>query len=238
MRTRSRQGLFIIIAFLFGVAFLLLMTFGHSIISTSQELAGDYNPAPVASQTSDDSAITLGVSGVSGPQEYNDSPSLGDPLGDVVLSLFGDFECPACATMQQTVSDVLADYPTGVRLVWKDFPLSYHLSARYAANAARCAQEQGKFWEIHDTLYAHQDELTESGIRELAQSVGVSTAAFDACLSSQRYDSRVARDMAEAVDLQVTGVPTLYIGDVPHSGVYTPDELRDVIDAALAASTE
>ena len=89
--------------------------------------------------------------------------------GPIEILEFSDFECPYCQKAQSMIREMLAKYEGKVKLVWKDFPLPNHEYAVPAAVAARCAQEQGKFWEYHDVLFANQQALTSPDLRRHAQ---------------------------------------------------------------------
>ena len=100
-----------------------------------------------------------------------------------------------------------------VKYVLRDLPLeSIHPYAMKAAEATHCAADQGKYWEMHDRLFANQRELTRPDLTKHAQALGLNVAAFDSCLDSNKYAARVRKDIAEALSLQANGTPTFFIG--------------------------
>ena len=100
-----------------------------------------------------------------------------------------------------------------VKYVSRDLPLeSIHPLAMKAAEATHCAGEQGKYWEMHDRLFAHQQELARPDLSKHAQALGLDMAAFDQCVDTGKSATRIRKDMAEAQSLQVTGTPTFFLG--------------------------
>jgi protein-disulfide isomerase len=106
-----------------------------------------------------------------------------------------------------------------VQYVFKDFPLEQlHPQAFRAAEAAHCAGEQGRFWEMHDRLFANQAALSAGDFRRLAEELRLDLSRFQACLESGRYAARIRRDLAEGNRLGITGTPTFLLGITPSSG--------------------
>jgi protein-disulfide isomerase len=140
------------------------------------------------------------------------APSKGDPNAKVVMIEFSDFECPFCREYTKTIyNQILETYvtPGKVRYVFVDFPgEKIHPHALKAAEAARCANEQGKFWEMHDQLFARQKDLGSSGIGDAAQAAGLKKAEFDACFASGKYSEPVVQVEQANAKLGMTGTPT------------------------------
>ncbi|MFH1171841.1 MAG: thioredoxin domain-containing protein [bacterium] len=140
-------------------------------------------------------------------------PVRGASNAAVTIIEYGDFQCPYCRTEQPAVMVFLAKYPSQVRLVWKDFPLAdQHAEALPAAKAARCAQEQGAFWAMHDALYAHQNELASSLYPKLATEIGINVAAFQSCLASDRPLALITASRKSGESTGVDGTPLYFIG--------------------------
>jgi protein-disulfide isomerase len=131
------------------------------------------------------------------------------------------------------IQEMLAKYDGKVRLVWKDFPLPSHPYAVSAAVAARCAQDQDKFWEYHDTLFANQQALAPSDLRRHAESVGLDLGAFDECLSSGNHEETLAavQDGFESHLVEVT--PTFLVNGRMVQGAVPLYELAAIIDEEL-----
>jgi predicted DsbA family dithiol-disulfide isomerase len=161
-------------------------------------------------------------------------PSRGPSKAAVTIVEFSDFQCPYCRQEAITLRRVLDEYPHDVRLVFLDFPLSAHPDARNAAQAARCAGEQGQFWAMHDLLFAHQDALSPDDLRRYAQKTGVDPTKFDACVSSGRSAPHIDESIRLGEEVGVDGTPALFINGRPLSGATPYPELKQTIDEELA----
>jgi len=154
----------------------------------------------------------------SGPvrTSLGDGPTLGRPDAPVTLVEFSDYQCPFCQRFFTTTLSALKKHyvDTGkVRYVFRDFPLDQmHPQARKAAEAAHCAGEQGKYWEMHEVLFQNQRALAPPQLAEHARTVGVDGSKFDECLSSGRHAARVERGLAEGAAVGVQGTPTFVVG--------------------------
>ncbi|MBI2876585.1 MAG: thioredoxin domain-containing protein [Candidatus Tectomicrobia bacterium] len=124
-------------------------------------------------------------------------------------------------------------YPTQVRLVVKDFPLDSHKDAAKAAEAARCAGEQQRFWEYHDKLFTNTS-LGISNLKLFAKELNLNTQTFDQCLDEGKYRSLVEKDLAEGQNLGVTGTPTFFVNGRPIFGQQSFDRFKKLIDRELA----
>jgi len=139
------------------------------------------------------------------------SPVKGNKSAPVTIVEFSDFQCPYCAQLQQTLSEVLKAYPKEVRLVFKHYPLPFHQHAMSAAKATEAAKEQGKFWEMHDLIFQNFNKLNEGIYKEFAAQIGLNVEKFSADFASAKYDQMIQQDMALARNSGVTGTPTLFI---------------------------
>ena len=144
-----------------------------------------------------------------------DAPTLGRADAPVTIVEFSDYQCPFCQRFFATTLPALKkDYiDTGkLRYVFRDFPLEMHPQARQAAEAAHCAGEQGKYWEMHDGVFQNQRALAAPQLAELARAVGVDGAEFDECVSSGRQAARVERGLADGAAAGVQGTPGFVVG--------------------------
>jgi protein-disulfide isomerase len=162
-------------------------------------------------------------------------PFRGSEKAPVTIVKFEDFQCPFCKQIQPTVNALLSRYDGKVRLVHKDLPLeSLHPQARQAAEAARCAHEQGKFWEYHDKLYATAPKASADDLKSYAKDVGLNADSFDRCFASGKYKEVVQRDLNEGAQLGLTGTPTFFINGREISGNQPSEAFEAIIDEELA----
>ena len=164
-----------------------------------------------------------------------DDPAWGPPAASVTIVEFADFECPACKDSLPVLRQLRDLYKDQVRLVYRDFPLSSHPQARPAAEAAHCAYEQGKFWAYHDALFAQAPDLKTSDYVTLADRLGLNPAEFTACLAGTRPKAAVARDLADAQGLGLSGTPTFFVNGRYLSGFQSLETLRRHVDRELPA---
>lgn len=146
---------------------------------------------------------------------------------------FSDFECPYCARAATAVSEVKKRYGDKVKFAFRHFPLSFHPNARPAAEYAHCANEQDKFWSLHDEVFAKQKELSVESLRTAATTAGMNIETLDECLKSERPGQAIAADMKKATEIGVEGTPSFYINGRQYQGGISADELGKAIDAEL-----
>jgi len=163
------------------------------------------------------------------------NPGIGPTDAELTIVYYGDYGCPSCASFDATLRQSIAEYPNRIRLVWKDLPnIRLHPEARNAALAARCAGEQGAFWEYHDLLLQNQSSLMADNYILFAQETGLDTDSFGTCLQERRPEPLIDRDLDEATSLGVTATPYTFIGDTRRTGVITTDNLELLIQKELS----
>lgn len=160
------------------------------------------------------------------------SPVRGEKNAPVIITEFSDFQCPYCAQLEPTISDVLKAYPKEVKLVFKQYPLPFHPHARNATKASLAAFEQGKFWEMHDLIFANFTKLGEDKFKEFAAQLGLNMEKFNADYSSSKYDVQIQQDITLGNNVGVTGTPTLFINGKRQQG-RSLDELKTTINNEL-----
>ena len=164
----------------------------------------------------------------------NGAPAKGADKAPVTIVKFEDFECPFCKRVQPTLEAVLKQYNGKVRLVHKDLPLeAIHPQAQGAAEGARCAGEQGKFWEYHDTLYAKAPKLGAADLKAYSKEMGLDTAKFNQCLDGGKYKALVQKDLSEGAQLGLTGTPTFFINGREISGALPVESFAAIINEEL-----
>jgi len=163
-------------------------------------------------------------------------PSTGPADAPITIVAFSDFQCPYCSRGAETLREVQKAYPQKVRIVFRNYPLSFHPDAPRAAEAALCAHEQGQFWAMHDALFAQQQDLSEENLRKVARGVpGMDAARFNACFKSRSQQARVEADKADAEKAGVRGTPAFFVNGRRISGAQPLEVFRDVIEAELEA---
>ena len=161
-------------------------------------------------------------------------PSKGSEKAPVTIVKFEDYQCPFCKQVQPTFNELLSRYNGKVRLVHKDLPLeSLHPQARQAAEAARCAYEQGQFWEYHDKLYGNSPKASADDLKSYAKEVDLNVDSFDRCFASGKYKAVVQQDLNEGVQLGLTGTPTIFINGREISGNQPLEAFEAIIDEEL-----
>jgi protein-disulfide isomerase len=166
------------------------------------------------------------------------APVRGDAAAPVTIVEFSDFHCPYCRTVQPTLLALLDRYPGKVRLIYKDLPLDgLHPNARQASEAARCANDQGKFWQYHDALYsgAAGTDVSPDTLNKLATQAGLDVAAFKQCLDSDRHTAGIQRDMEQAERLGLSGTPAFFVNGRLLTGAQPVEGFSKIIDEELAA---
>ena len=158
--------------------------------------------------------------------------AIGGADAQVEVVEFSDFECPYCARAGEVVGEIKKKFGDRVRFSYRHFPLSFHPNAKPAAEHAQCAQEQGKFWEMHDAIFARQRELGGDGLRVAATQAGLDLELLDRCMESGRARQQVEQDMAKGAEIGVRGTPSFYINGYPFEA--NPDALEAAIADALA----
>jgi len=171
----------------------------------------------------------------------DDDPVLGEKDAPVTIIEFSDFQCPFCERFySQTLEQIKTNYiDTGkVKLIYRDFPLdSIHPMAQKAAEAAECADEQGKYWEYHDKLFQNQEEWVTTGIsklKEYAKGLSLDSSKFDKCLDDGKYADEVKKDFQDGAQAGVQGTPSFFINGKQLSGAQPFAAFQQAIDAELA----
>jgi protein-disulfide isomerase len=188
-------------------------------------------PAPAAL------AVPAGATGALPPgalQVRPDDPVRGNPKAPVTIVLFSDFQCPFCARVGPTLEEAQKTYGDKVRIVWKHQPLPFHPNALPAAEAAEAAREQGKFWPMHDRLFAAQRELSPDTYEKIAKDVGLDLRRFDEAVRSGKAKTRISEDQRLAAAVGANGTPTMFVNGEKVEGAVPFPTLKAVIDRKLA----
>jgi protein-disulfide isomerase len=195
------------------------------------------NPSGTGSLVSNrgSSATNTGSVGniATGNPAEGEDPFFGPADAPVTIIEYSDFQCPFCARAVPVLDQIKATYGDSVKFVFKDFPLGFHEFAQKAAEAGQCANDQGKFWELHDTMFANQGRIDVGSIKGYAANIGLNTEQFNACLDSGKYASEVQQDFNEGKVAGVSGTPTFFINGKKIVGAQPFSAFEQIIEQEL-----
>jgi RNA polymerase sigma factor (sigma-70 family) len=163
-----------------------------------------------------------------------DTPVRGNPKAPVTIIVWSEFQCPFCARVVPTLVELEKSYPDKVRIAWRHLPLAFHESAQLASEAALAAGEQGKFWAMHDRLFAQPERLDPAALEEHARALGLDVPRWRAALDSGKYRARVEADGQLGKDAGVTGAPTFFINGERLTGAMPAHAFKHRVEVALA----
>jgi protein-disulfide isomerase len=161
------------------------------------------------------------------------APMTGPAGAPITLVEFSDFQCPYCGLATPQLQAVLKAYPTEVKLIFKEFPLDIHSQAAFAAAAAVAAQRQGKFWPMHDALFASRADLRRPTVLAIASAIGLDMKRFEADVDSAEVRKAVQHDMDDGFNVGVLSTPTLFIDGQHYNGMIKLETLKPILDAEL-----
>src|SRR6267142_686369 len=162
-----------------------------------------------------------------------EGPSKGPATAKVNIVEFSDFQCPFCSRVVPTVEQIEKAYPNDVRVFFRHNPLPFHPNAPLAAEAGVAAEQQGKFWQMHDKMFANQQNILRPDLEKYAGEIGLDVGKFKAALDSGAGKARVQQDLAAATQIGVQGTPNFYINGRNVQGAQPFDEFKKVIDDEL-----
>lgn len=153
----------------------------------------------------------------------------------VTLIEYSDYECPFCLRHESSIAQALKDFPNDVRVVYRNFPLSFHPQAQKAAEAAECAGKQGKYWEMHDEIFNANSAGTMSvdKWKEVAKNLKLDTNKFNKCLDSGETAAKIAQDENEGASAGVTGTPGTFVNGELVEGAVPYATLKQVIEKKI-----
>lgn len=191
---------------------------GAAPLPPDQRPANEFGDAPVDAATIE----RLGL---------EDGPSRGPDNAPVTIVVFTDLLCTFCGKALGSLDQLVDEYPNKLRLVVKQMPV--HEKSKLPAEAALAAEAQGKFWELHDLMLAHQDDLSREALLELAAQAKLDVAKLRVALDTHEYTAAVKADLDAAKELELNGAPSLVINGRRIVGMRPMEELRAMVDAAL-----
>ncbi|SEU24301.1 Protein-disulfide isomerase [Stigmatella erecta] len=161
------------------------------------------------------------------------APAKGPSDAPVTLVAFSDFECPFCSRAANTVKQLEGEYQGKLRVAFKHQPLPRHANAKLAAAASLAANEQGKFWEYHDKLFANQTALDRAALERYAEELKLDMGKFKSALDSNKFDAQISADSAQGHQIGAAGTPTFFVNGRPIVGAKPIENFRRVIDDEL-----
>jgi protein-disulfide isomerase len=165
------------------------------------------------------------------------APVQGPSAAPITIVEFSDFQCPFCSRLLPTLEQVKKKYGDKVRIVFRQYPLPIHNNAPKAAEAALCANDQGKFWEMHDAMFADQQGLAPDALKAKATKIGLKADQFASCLDSGKHADEVKKDIAAGSAAGVNGTPAMFVNGRFISGAVPLDDITKVIDDELKKTT-
>jgi protein-disulfide isomerase len=161
-------------------------------------------------------------------------PVRGNPAAPITIVEFSDYQCPFCSRVNPTLAKIRETYGDRVKIVFKDFPLPNHPQAPKAAEAARCAGDQNKYWEMHDAMFANQRALEVPALKQAARAIGLDGTAFDQCLDSGKWQAAVRAGSELGEQMGVNSTPTLYVNGRAVIGAMPFENFKVIIDEELS----
>ncbi|MFA5047472.1 MAG: DsbA family protein [Patescibacteria group bacterium] len=171
------------------------------------------------------------------PEITTDSPILGNKNARITIFEYSNFDCPYSADIQPEIKSLLQKYPNDVKLVWKDLPAMTDTENLLPHKAARCAQQQDKFWEYIDLLWQNPLNLSLETLKKYAQQLKLNQERFAVCLKGTSTDSIIQKDVTEADRLLISATPYFYINGQPFSGMFDQATAEKMISQELQASS-
>ncbi len=225
METGMRRNVSLIITLIVGIA----AGFGLSrMMKGTNPLAGAAAvPAPTGGNVPEGDPALYKV-------PLGDAPILGSADAPVTIVEFSDYQCPFCSRGHATIQDIRKEYGNKVRVAMKQHPLAMHPRARPASLAALAAGLQGKYWEMHEKLFANQTKLEDSDLESYARDIGLDVAKWKSAMANPELGARIDRDTAQAEQLGANGTPAFFINGRKLVGAQPVGAFKTVIDAELA----
>jgi len=182
-----------------------------------------------------DAKIFISLAPPAAPVDLQNAEIHGNPDAPVMLVEFADYQCPYCQKISADVLRLEKEFGPKLAVAFKDFPLPMHANAQKAAEAARCAGDQGKFWEFHDLLFSDK-KLELADLKTQARNLKLDGTKFDVCLDSGEQTAIVQKDLAEGRKLGLTGTPSFFVNGHFFSGALDYATLRDLVEQQLSSS--
>ena len=165
--------------------------------------------------------------------DSSDDPYIGAENAEITIVQFAEYQCPYCSTVNQEIDKVIEAYPGKVKMVFRDFPLSFHQDAVPAAIAANCAGEQGKYWDMYKILMANQSALKPSNLTSYASSLGLDMSKWNTCIVDPKQQAEVEGDLQDGLAAGVNGTPSFFVNGIKLTGGFGFEQFKEMIDREL-----
>lgn len=173
----------------------------------------------------------------SGVLEIDKDPSMGPDDALVVIAEFSDYLCPGCRKAHEFTKTIKDKYKGRIRWVFKDFPLEHHAGADRMAEAAHCANDQGKFWDYQDLLFSSEKTPDSQQLIEYAKILGLDDEKFRNCMGNRKYQSKVENNVKNGKEMGISAIPTFIINGKMILGVPSPEKFEKIIKKALSKNS-
>ena len=167
-----------------------------------------------------------------------DAPTKGGKQPKVTIVEFSDFQCPFCSRVNPTLAQLEKDYGNDIQIAFRHLPLPFHENAMPAAEAAEAAREQGKFWEMHDKLFANQTALDRANLDKYAQEIGLDMGKYKAAMDSHKFKDRIKQDSDDAEKFGARGTPNFFINGRNLRGAQPLEAFKSAIDEEMKKADE
>jgi protein-disulfide isomerase len=217
------------------LALIIAVGAGSYVLGSLAHKKNDSAPGTTAAVTADNNkgSAPAPADGIERYRVPLEGPGRGSPDARVNIVAFSDFQCPFCSRVTPTLDKISKDYDGKVRLFFRHNPLPFHADAPLAAQASLAAEAQGKFWEMHDKLFANQQNLKQPDLEKYAQELGLDMGKFKAFLAAKSGQKRIDADLALGQQIGVQGTPNFFVNGRPLRGALPYEEFKKVIDEEL-----
>ena len=164
----------------------------------------------------------------------DDDPFIGDANAQLTIIEFGDFQCPFTKEFNDGIlPKLLEEYKGKIKIVYRDIVTNKHVNSDISAEAAQCANEQGKFEEYHNILFQRQGTAAKDNLKSYAQKINLDMDKFNSCFDSEKYKNEVKKDTKDGKKAKVSVTPTIFINDLKMNGIFSLEEYKKAIEEEL-----
>jgi protein-disulfide isomerase len=225
----------VVVAFLAG----MFLTKLKNLEKKESEKAAQTTPSPQNAKQPEAIGMVLGKAEIA-KIESGGAGIRGEENAPITIVEFSEYQCPFCGKyVEDAYAEIWKEYEDKIRYIFRDYPLGFHSHAQKLAEAARCAGDQGQYWEMHDLVFAKSEEWTNkedisSNLNNYLNELGLDKNGFNNCLESGKYTQAVKDDFQLGTEIGVNGTPTFFINGQKLVGAQPFSKFKEIIDAELA----